>query len=258
MPKSLRLLAVLALAAVARAETTPASAEPTSPADLAERARIADELFPAEPASDASYAATLKAARASGVSAERLLESEVYRALMHRVASSDAPALATRLEAAAPSWRADTAVIIDSPVLAVSLAHALRALHAARVGDETTYRAETAEAVWGSAKLAELLADIGAERRRAALVGNPDFAAFARACEEDNEPAARRFFARAYWADAPVSCELALAKLETFRADRAPAVSATAARKPPRDMAVLSPAGRGRAALIPRIEVLRR
>lgn len=257
MTQPLRLLAVLALATVARAETTPARAEPPAPIDLAERAAIADELFPAKPASDSAYAATLKSARASGATEERLLESEVYRALMHRVKSSDALALAKRLETAAPAWHADTAVIIDSPGLAVSLAHALRALHATRAGDEATYRAEAAEAVWGSAKLADLLTDIGAERRREALVGHPDFAAFARACDEDNEAAVRRFFSRAYWADAPVSCELALARLQTFRADRAPAVSVAPAQKIVGGVAAFTPVRRDRAGLAPRTEALR-
>jgi hypothetical protein len=255
MPKTLRLLAVLALGVAARAETAPASVEPPAPADLAENARLADELFPARPAPDAAYADTLKSARTSGTSEERLLESEVYRALMHRVKSSDLLAIATRLEAAAPAWHTNSAVIIDSPALAGSLAHALRALHAARAGDDATYRAEAAEAVFGSVKLAELLADIGAERRREALVGNPDFAAFARACDEDNEPAVRRFFARAYWADAPVSCELAIAKLETFRADRAEALPAGPAKKPDRGVAAFTPVHRAAPTL--RTEALR-
>jgi hypothetical protein len=257
MPKTLRLLAVLALAAVAFAETAPAPVEPPAPADLAERAHLSDELFPVKPASDAAYAGTLKSARAAGTSEERLLESEVYRALMHRVKSSDALALATRLDAAAPSWHADTAVIIDSPALARSLVHALRALHAARSGDEALYRSEAAEAVFGSVKLADLLADIGAERRREALVGHPDFAAFSRACAEDNEPAVRRFFARAYWADAPVSCDLAIAKLTLFRADRAEAVSVVPTQKPDRGVAAFTPLRRDRAGLPLRTEVLR-
>lgn len=257
MNQPLRLLAAFALVAGAHAEPAPAVAEPPAPADLAERARIIDELFPVNPASDAAYAGTLKAARASGTAAERLLESEVYRALMHRVRSSDLPALAARLEAAAPAWRADSAVLIDSPELAGALAHALRALHARRSGDDATFRAEAAEAVWGSVKLTDLIADIEAERRRDALVGNPDFAVFTRACAENNEPGARRFFARAYWADAPVSCELAIEKLEAFRAARADAVSAATAQHPDRGVAAFTPVRRDRTGLTLRTEVLR-
>ena len=115
-----------------------------------------------------------------------------------------------------------------------------------------------AEAVFGSVKLADLLADIGAERRREALIGHPDFAAFSRACAEDNEPAVRRFFARAYWADAPVSCELAIARLEAFRADRTEALPAVTARKTAGGVAAFTPARRDRTDITLRTEALRR
>ncbi len=122
---------------------------------------------------------------------------------------------------------------------------------------EATFRAEAAEAVWGSVKLADLLADIGADRRREALVGHPDFAAFARSCAEGNEPGARRFFARAYWADAPVSCDLAIEKLDALRAAWPDAVSEVSAQKVGTGVAAFTPVRRDRSGLTLRTEVLR-
>lgn len=198
-------------------ESPPVAGEPPAPAEMAERARLADALFPADPASEEAFAATLKAASAAGVSPSRLLESEVYRALVHRVRGPDCMELAVRLEKSAPEWRPGESVFIDGPAHAKALSHLLRALHASRAGDEVRYRAEVAEAVWQATRVADLAGDIEAGRRREALLASPAFVELARSIAAGDEAAARRAFDRAYWADAPLSCDLAVEKLDAMR-----------------------------------------
>ncbi len=216
----LALSKFVALAAFAYAESVPASgetAEPPAPAELAQRARLAEELLPAAPATDEAFEATLKAARAAGVPEARLLEAEVYRALMHRAKSADCAALAARLEKAAASWPTGDAVLIDSPALAEGLAHALRAQHALRSGDAAKFREQGALAVWRATRLADLISEMETRRRREALLASPAFAELAKAAAAGDEAAARKVFAEAYWSDAPVSCELAVEKLDAMR-----------------------------------------
>ncbi len=242
-----RLLAIALLAtaaAAAHAEDKPAP-EPPAPADMAERSRVADELLPAQPAPDEAFAATLKAAKSAGVPEQRLLEAEVYRALMHRVKSCDCLALAARLEKAAPSWNAQESVLVNDAALATSLAHALRALHAARAGDEPKYRAESARAVWGATKLADLVADIEAARRKEALLATPAFVELMRAVSSGDEPAALKVFEKAFWADAPMSCDLAAEKLDALRdAQEAARAANKVAWQPPRGVSAFMPARR--------------
>lgn len=230
-------------AAQDKAGAAPA-AEPPSPAEQATRARLADELLPAAPASDEAFAASLKAAKAAGMSEHRVLEAEVYRALMHRVKSSDCLALAARLEKSAAAWNAQESVLVDGPALATALAHALRALHAARSGDDAKYREESARAVWGATRLADLLADIEASRRKETLLATPAFVELTRAVQAVDEAAAKKVFEKAYWADAPLSCDLAAQKLDALRDAREAARSEKADEAPPRGVAAFVPAGR--------------
>lgn len=230
-----------------------APSEPPSPVAMAARAGRMEALFPAEPVAPEVFVARLAAARKDGADEQLLLEAEVFRVLNHRIRVAEFDALATRLEKAADTWSAEKAVLIDAPELARALARLLLARKASLAGDNAAFRTFAAEAIWLVPNLQFLVEDLEAEARRDALVGNPDFAAFSRACDEGNEAAVKRFFARAYWADAPVSQELALEKLQAFRlaADKVVAVEpASAWRKPPRGVLAFGRARRATSPLV--------
>lgn len=216
MPKVLRLLALLAFTAPGAAFA--ADAGPPAPAELAETARLADGLFPVTADTDEAYAATLKSARAAGITENRLLESEIYRALIHRVKSSDCLALAARLEKVAAGWKREGSEFIDGPALAGALVHALRARHALIAGNDIAkFRTEAAEAVWRSTRLADLIAEIETERSRDALLATPAFMALAKATAAGDEAGARRTFDEAFWSSPPLSCDLAVEKVDGMR-----------------------------------------
>lgn len=246
MPKVHRFLAASALlfAASLSAETV----APSEPVEIAESARVAAGLFPAAPASDEAYAELIKSAAASGVSAQRLLESEIYRALMHRVKTSDCEALAARLGKVAKDWKSEDAVLIDSPVLADALVHALRARHALLAGNDLAkFRSEAAEAVWRSTRLADLIAEIETERSRETLLATAAFKALGKAAASGDEAAARKAFDEAFWASPPLSCDLAVEKIDGMRDAREEAKEkASKPEAPAKGVAAFIPARRDR------------
>lgn len=266
MPQVLRLLALIALVApgAAFAATGAAfaatGAEPPAPAELAETARLADGLFPAAADTDEAYAATLKSARAAGISETRLLESEIYRALIHRVKTSDCHALAARLEKIAKDWKREGAEFIDGPALAEALIHALRARHALIVGNDLAkFRTEAAEAVWRSSQLADLIAEIETERSREALLVTPAFKALDKATAAGDAAAARRAFDEAFWSSPPLSCDLAVEKVDAMRDAKAEAGAkpATPAAAPEKRTAFAAPERRAPFAFTLRSEAAR-
>ncbi len=194
------------------------SHEPDSKADKA--GEIRDLLFGQTFDSEEDFTKALKEAEALGASGQLLLEAEIARVVIQNGAG-DAGALAKRLEAFGEKWDAENAVGLRGQKTVTLFLHLLKAKDAVTKKDLKTFRAEAAEAAWIEPGVMQLLQRMNAAGMSSKTEQMPEFVALDKAIAEGAEEGVRKAFIAAIWADVPVSQDLAISKIQSWRAKQA-------------------------------------